>query len=241
MKLAEQKDTVPGINVEEALGFLGQGKLREAVETFTAILNKDPQSVPAYNGLGIIYGILQKYNQGCVLFHRGLVLDPDNAMLHYNYGTVLLAQGRLNRAAAEYQEALRCKPEWYKPANKLGILLGKQGRYANALEVLSATLKFNSRNPEIRETIKQILVEQEAARQALKKNEAHKRSEQVEEAAEVPVITSWDLEVKVSALVDLLKYLARLAEYLPPAERERFIQSDTPSRIYHILQLTSPS
>ncbi|MDR1302832.1 MAG: tetratricopeptide repeat protein [Treponema sp.] len=237
MKSAEQKDTVPGISVEEAMGFLGQGKLREAVETFTAILNQDPQSVQAYHGLGIIYGILQKYAQGCVLFHRGLALDPDNAMMHYNYGTILLAQGRLKRAATEYREALRCKPEWYKPANKLGILFGKQGRYANALEVLSATLKFNSRNPEIRETIKQILVAQEAARQALKKHEAHKRNEPAEEAAEASVITSWDLEVKVSALVDLLKYLARLAEDLGPAERERFIQSDTPSRIYHILQV----
>jgi Tfp pilus assembly protein PilF len=239
MKSTEQQDTVPGIGVEKAQGFLCQGKLREAVEAFTAILSTDPQSVPAYNGLGIIYGILQKYAQCRILFHRGLALDPDNVMLHYNYGTVLLAQGRLEQAVTEYQEALRCRPEWYKPANKLGILLCKQGRYANALEILSANLKFNSRNPEIRETIKQILAEQEAARQTLKTNEAHKRNEQAKEAAEAPAIMGWDLEVTVSAMVDLLKYLARLAEYLPPAERERFMQSDTPSGIYHILQVTN--
>jgi Tfp pilus assembly protein PilF len=193
----------------------------------------NPQYVPAYHGLGLIYGALRKYAQSGILFRRGLALDPDNAVLHYNYGRILTAQGRLEYARAEYQEALRCRPDWYKPANKLGMILGKQGRYANALELLSANLKFNPRNPEIRETIKQVLAEQEAARQRLKKNE---------EKPEVPVIEpAWDGAVPLSDIGELLKYLTRLAEYLPEAEREHFMKSDTPSTIYQVMGVVSKS
>lgn len=210
---------------------LREGKLRQAVEAFTTMLTMNPRYVPAYHGLGLIYGAVRKYAQSCVLFRRGLALDPDNAVLHYNYGSILTAQGRLEHARAEYREALRCRPNWYKPADKLGMLLGKQGRYANALEILSANLKFNPHNPEIRETIKQILADQEAARQMLKKSK---------EKPEVPAIeTTWDVEIPLSDMVDLLKYLARLAEYLPEAEREHFMKSDTPSTIYHVMGLVS--
>lgn len=213
---------------------LREGKLQKAVEAFTTMLTMDPQYVPAYNGLGLIYGALQKYAQGCTLFRRGLVLDPDNAVLHYNYGRVLAAQGRLEYARSEYQEALRCRPDWCKPANKLGMILCKQGRYADALGLLSANLKFNPRNAEIRDTIKQILAEQEAARQTLKKT--GKKPE-----APPAIEITWDGEVTLSDMVDLLKYLARLAEYLPAAEREHFMNSDTPSAIYHIMGLVSKS
>ncbi|MHB9292437.1 hypothetical protein Holit_01534 [Hollandina sp. SP2] len=214
-------------------GSLHEGNFRKAVEAYTAMLTMYPQYVPAYNGLGLICGALQKYAQGGILFRRGLALDPDNAMLHYNYGRILAAQGRFEPARSEYQEALRCKPDWYKPANQLGMLLCKQGQYAHALELLSANLKFNPRNAEIRDTIKQILAEQEAMRQTLKKREKE---------PEVPVNeTMWDMEVTLSDMADMLKYLARLAEYLPAAEREHFMKSDTPSAIYHIVGLISKS
>ncbi|MDR2394044.1 MAG: tetratricopeptide repeat protein [Treponema sp.] len=210
-----------------AQGFLCQGKFQKAVETFITILTLDPHYVPAYNGLGIIYGALQKYAQARILFRRGLALEPDNAVLHYNYGGILAAQGRLIHACAAYQEALRCRPSWYQAANKLGLILCKQGRYANALEVLSANLKFNPRNPEIRDTIKQVLAEQQAAREQLKKT--------------VPSVveTTWDGDVTLSDMVDMLKYLARLAEYVPAAERERFMNSETPATIYRIMELVS--
>ncbi|MDR2398454.1 MAG: tetratricopeptide repeat protein [Spirochaetaceae bacterium] len=210
---------------------LREGKLKEAVDAFTALLTLEPQYVPAYNGLGLVYTVLRKYTQGGMLFRRGLALEPDNAVLHYNYGQLLAAQGRLERARLEYQEALRCRPEWYKPANKLGMILGKQGRYANALEILSANLKFNPRNPEIRETIKQVLAEQEAARQSLKKQE---------EKIDLPTLeTLWGLAVSLMDMVDLLKYLARLAEYLPTSEREHFMKSETPGIIYNVMGLVA--
>jgi Tfp pilus assembly protein PilF len=203
------------------------------VEAFTTMLTMDPQYVPAYNGLGLIYGALHKYAQGCSLFRRGLALAPDNAVLHYNYGRILAAQGRFDCARSEYQKALHCRPDWHKPANNLGMLLCKQGRYANALELLSANLKFNPRNPEIRDTVKHVLAEQQAARQALKKNE---------KKSEAPVIEiTWDGEVPLSDIGNLLKYLARLAEYLPEAEREHFMKSATPSTIYRIIGLVSKS
>ncbi|MDR2634101.1 MAG: tetratricopeptide repeat protein [Treponema sp.] len=214
-----------------AHGFLRQGKFQKALETFTAILTRDPHAVAAYNGLGIICGALQKYARGQVLFRRGLALEPDNAVLHYNYGGLLAAQGRLSHARAEYGEALRCRPGWAQAANKLGMVLCKQGRYANALEVLSANLKFNPRNPEIRNTIKQVLAEQEAARQMLKKHEKKPEAPLPEPA--------WDGSVTLSGIVDMLRYLARLAEYLPAPEREQFISSNTPSTIFRIMELLS--
>jgi Tfp pilus assembly protein PilF len=203
------------------------------VEAYTAMLAMDPRYVPAYNGLGLICGVLQKYAQGCTLFRRGLALDPDNAALHYNYGRLLAAQGRFEHARAEYQAALRCRPDWYKPASQLGTLLCRQGQYAHALELLSANLKFNPRNPEIRDTIKQVLAAQEAARQTLKNRE--------KEPAVPAIEPMGDMEVPLSDMADMLKYLARLAEYLPAAEREHFMNSDIPSAMYHIMGLISKS
>ncbi|MDR1955221.1 MAG: tetratricopeptide repeat protein [Treponema sp.] len=226
----ENGETLQDLTVM-AQDYFRQGKFLEALQVFTRVLKRDPQYVPAYNGLGTIYGALQKPAQACTLFRRGLALDPDNAALHYNYGMVLAAQGKLGPAAAAYQEALRCRPDWYKPANRLSMIRCKQGRYANALEVLNAILKYHPDNAEIQNTIQQVLAKQEAARQAAQENKK-----------EVPLMdTNWDVKTESTVMVDLLKYLVVLAEYLPEAERERFMKSDTAASVYQIMGSVSTS
>ncbi len=76
---------------------------------------------------------------------RALAINPDFADAHSNLGNVLLAQGRLERAAQCYRRALALKPDLAGAHNNIGIVLASQGRFEEACECFQQAL---ARNPD---------------------------------------------------------------------------------------------
>jgi tetratricopeptide (TPR) repeat protein len=75
------------------------------------------------------------------LFRHTLAGTRDNYLAHYNLGTALEKQERLEEATVQFNEALRIRPNYAEAYNNLGIVLDKQGRLKEALTYYAEALK----------------------------------------------------------------------------------------------------
>ena len=62
---------------------------------------------------------------------------------HYEVGSVLLGEGRIQEAVEQYEQALRIKPDYGEPHNDLGVALIRLGRVEEGIEHLEQALRLN--------------------------------------------------------------------------------------------------
>ncbi len=67
------------------------------------------------------------------LWTTTLARNPNAAVACYNYGVLLVAQGRLNEAMAQFQKDVELEPDNELAQNNLGMLLLRQGRLSEAI------------------------------------------------------------------------------------------------------------
>jgi protein O-mannosyl-transferase len=104
-------------------------------------------------GVGAIVGLSLLSREQCrtwrttealwshVLRHGG----GDSEMAHTNLGTVLLDQGRVREAAAQFAAALRLNPGNYQTHNNMGVVFSKRGRLEEAKAQFLEALRLNPR------------------------------------------------------------------------------------------------
>jgi superkiller protein 3 len=68
---------------------------------------------------------------------------PSDALAHYNLGNAYSAQGKLDEAVREYQEALRINPNLAEAHNNLGLAYSDQGKLDEAVRECQEALKIN--------------------------------------------------------------------------------------------------
>jgi tetratricopeptide (TPR) repeat protein len=97
---------------------LSQGQLDAAASQFKAVLDLDPSSVPANQGMGIAARIQAarfleqgKTAPAAVEAREALRRNPADAEAHNILGVTLASQGQLAPAIQEFQEALRIDPQ----------------------------------------------------------------------------------------------------------------------------------
>jgi Tfp pilus assembly protein PilF len=73
--------------------------------------------------------------------HDALKLDPDHASAHYLQGIVDLGMDDAAGAVAEFQAALRLKPDFLEARNNLGTALMAQGRFEEAVQAIQPLLE----------------------------------------------------------------------------------------------------
>ena len=82
----------------------------------------------------------QIYHDQETLWRDTLAKNPDCWMAHNNLGVLLAARGDLPAARAEYQAALRIKPDVYDPYNNLGNLMETGGPDGESRDRISAVV-----------------------------------------------------------------------------------------------------
>jgi protein O-mannosyl-transferase len=86
------------------------------------------------------------------LFTYTLRIAPDNPVAHQCLGDVLLKEGQVQPAIAQYEAVLRVMPDFQDAHNKLGSALGALGRYDEAIRELQRALALGE-NPEVRHNL----------------------------------------------------------------------------------------
>jgi predicted O-linked N-acetylglucosamine transferase (SPINDLY family) len=109
-----------------------QGKLDEAVVTYSQALSSNPNYAEAHYNLGNALTDQGKLIEAILSYRKALTLKPDFVDAHINLGNALKAQGKLDEAAASYRRVLSLKPDDAVALNNLGSILNDQGKLDEA-------------------------------------------------------------------------------------------------------------
>ena len=114
--------------------YLKNGDYEKAVSEYQKALGMDPQSVAAYNGIGIAYTMLEKYEEAVAAQQKVLELQPDFAKAHAGLGLAYLRQHKTELALTHYRQAVALEPQFLEAHQKIAIILLNQERYAEATD-----------------------------------------------------------------------------------------------------------
>jgi tetratricopeptide (TPR) repeat protein len=81
------------------------------------------------------------------LYRNAIAVEPDNYMMHYNFGTVLLNAKRDPEALVEFERVLAIFPRYADAERQIGEIHGRAGRLDEAVQHQRAAVAFDPRNP----------------------------------------------------------------------------------------------
>lgn len=117
-----------GLNYERARNW------NQARRVYEEIRRKHPEHVEAAHRLGIVADAQRRHTEAEQLFLFALERQPRNAALLADLGYCYYLQGQLAKAEAALIKATRLEPSNQRYWNNLGLVLGHQGRYDEALD-----------------------------------------------------------------------------------------------------------
>lgn len=124
---------------------LKQGKWRDAIEHYSAMLEADPTDARAYYDRGEAWYCLGEHEHALRDIDEALRLGPVNAASQHSRAQVLFELGRIDEASAQYESALARDPDlgggWLG-----GALALKQGNYQEAIEHFKGELEADPTN-----------------------------------------------------------------------------------------------
>jgi tetratricopeptide (TPR) repeat protein len=129
--------------------YLKNGLYEKAVWEYQKAIGLDAELVPAYNGMGIAFTMLERYPEAVVAQEKALELQPDFAKAYAGLGLVYFRQNEAELALEHYRHAVALEPEFLDAHLKIGIILLNQKRYAEAANAYKATLVLAPDNAEV--------------------------------------------------------------------------------------------
>lgn len=120
-----------------------------------ALARIPPAKVPVAIALLVTLGVLSWRQSGMyrdeeTLYRETLARNPDAFFVRLNLGSLLFQQGRIEEAAAEFEQAVHRKPDSAEALENLGnALAALPGRLPEAVATLRKALEYNPRSAEI--------------------------------------------------------------------------------------------
>lgn len=107
-------------------GLLGEDKVDEALEVFTAALEADKDQPRTWNYIGGIHFLKADYLKALLDFKQAFALDPGDARACNNIATAYEHLGRYDKAESYYLRAIEIDEAYDVPYRNLGILYADQ-------------------------------------------------------------------------------------------------------------------
>lgn len=128
--------------------YLKNGHYEKAVSEYQKALGMDPQSVAAYNGIGVAYTMLEKYEAAVAAQKQALELQPDFAKAHAGIGLAYFRQNKTDLALKHYRQAVTLDPQFLEAHLKIAMILLNQKRYAEATDAYLTIISLNPNDAE---------------------------------------------------------------------------------------------
>jgi len=120
------------------------GKINEdAIKEFKAVIKRDPGYALAYEGLGLAYFQMGKYEKSEKHFSKALELNPKLWKSNNFLGTIYDRQKKYEKAIQKYYAAIASKPDEKILYNNLGVSYYLAGEYHRAVIAFNNALRHN--------------------------------------------------------------------------------------------------
>ena len=132
--------------IDKAMELFKEGKYKECIDTFHAVLETAPDNADVYNNLAVAYSCVADFEHAENYFVKALELDPQLAQayinlsdLYYKAGDLASAVGTLQRGSYELQDNLTI-------AHLLARVYIDDQRWEDAIEELERVLDSEPEN-----------------------------------------------------------------------------------------------
>ncbi len=134
--------------LSDAVKLHQQGELQSAKELYEAVLEEDPEYLPALHNLSNLYRHMKEYDKAINVGQKLAVLQPENASVYNNLALTYEATGDLQNALFLYQKALKIDPSFTKVYNNIAVIFYRQRRYRDGIAILELALRYSGEDPQ---------------------------------------------------------------------------------------------
>lgn len=122
------------------------GRFDDALECFNHVIEQNPGDILAYNHLGTIYSLRGDSKNAVASYRRGLQLDANHPILHYNLAQEYEKLDYYDEVISEYEAALRAKPGWSDAINSYALFLMSHNQHKEAYNILCQGIEVTPEN-----------------------------------------------------------------------------------------------
>jgi len=119
--------------LEDAIRLQQAGRIPEAAQLYSQVLQTDPRNYHALYQLGLILFEYRRYEDADRFLGAAIRVNSGSAELFYSRGCVLQQLGRTEDALAAFAHALAIRPDFPEARNNRGVTLLGLGRPGEAL------------------------------------------------------------------------------------------------------------
>jgi Flp pilus assembly protein TadD len=134
-------DAHPAANEGLGLVLLRKRSHEETQRLLTRAVEAEPERWQAHNGLGVLADLSRDFDTARAHFEAALQLQPDSPMLLSNLGYSRYLAGDWAGARPHLRRALARDPQHKQARLNLGLLLVREEKYDEAVEVFSQVMK----------------------------------------------------------------------------------------------------
>ena len=131
--------------LQKGMAALQSGRLRDAERCFRQAVEIAPRHFGALNLLTVALTGLERFDEAETFAERALRIDASSDATHYNYGTVLKHNNKLEQAIAAFDAALAINPRHVKALNNRGAVHSQLERYDGAIADFDRALALDRR------------------------------------------------------------------------------------------------
>ncbi len=132
--------------LEDAIRLQQAGRIPEAAQLYSQVLQTDPRNYHALYQLGLILFEYRRYEDADRFLGAAIRVNSGSAELFYSRGCVLQQLGRTEDALAAFAHALTIRPDFPEARNNRGVTLLGMGRPGEAIACFDRIL---AQHPEI--------------------------------------------------------------------------------------------
>jgi len=132
--------------LQKGMAALQGGRVGAAERSFRKAVEIAPRHFGALNLLTVALTGLERFDEAEAFAERALRIDASSDATHYNYGTVLKHNNKLEQAIAAFDAALAINPQHAKALNNRGAVHSQLERYEEAIADFDRALALDRRN-----------------------------------------------------------------------------------------------
>src|SRR5579862_5123505 len=132
--------------IDEGNALEEEGRIAEAMVSYDAAVQKDPQCARAHLNRGNVLLSGAQIEDARRAYQLAIDCDPHYAAAHFNMGNLNFRAGDYARALQNYKAAIAIKPDFGSAYVAIGNVLESSGRAAEAMENFEHALAINPRD-----------------------------------------------------------------------------------------------